>query len=209
MFRFPFIPREQKFFDLFEGSARNMVKAAQVLKGMVDTWEDVGKSVDEITALEHEGDTITHQIMAQLHRTFVTPFDREDITMLAHTLDDVTDFIHATADAMFIYKIDRPSQRAKELADIIVQAAVEVEKAIPLLRHRSELKKVLPRCVEINRLENVADRVFHSAQAELFDNTTDMAQVIKWREIYEYMESATDRCEDVSNVLEGVALKYA
>ncbi|GAI94960.1 unnamed protein product [marine sediment metagenome] len=209
MFRFPFIPREQKFFDLFEASARNMVKAAQVLKGMVDTWEDVGKSVDEITELEHEGDTITHQIMAQLNRTFVTPFDREDIAMLAHTLDDVTDFIHAAADAMFIYKIDHPSQRAKELADIIVQAAVEVEKAIPQLRHRPELEKVLPRCVEINRLENVADRVFHSAQAELFDNTTDLAQVIKWREIYEDMESATDRCEDVSNVLEGVALKYA
>ena len=209
MFRFPFIPRKQKFFDLFEGSARNMVKAAQKLKGMVDTWEDVRKSVDEIDDLEHEGDTITHEIMAQLHRTFVTPFDREDIVMLAHTLDDVTDFIHAAADAMLLYKIDRPTQRAKELADIIVQAAVEVEKVMPQLRHRAELKNVLVRCVEINRLENVADDVFHSAQAELFDDTTDMAQVIKWREIYEYMESATDRCEDVSNVLEGVALKYA
>jgi len=209
VFRFPFIPREQKFFDLFEESAHNMVKAAQGLKGMVDTWEDIRKRVDEIDDLEHEGDTITHQIMAQLHRTFVTPFDREDIAALAHTLDDVTDFIHAAADAMFLYKIDRPSQRAKELADIIVQAAVEVEKAIPQLRHRAELKKILPRCVEINRLENVADDVFHSAQAELFDDTPDMAQVIKWREIYEYMESATDRCEDVSNVLEGVALKYA
>jgi len=209
MFKFPFIHREQKFFDLFEGSARNMVKAAQKLKGMVDTWEDVRKSVDEIDDLEHEGDTITHEIMAQLHRTFVTPFDREDIVMLAHTLDDVTDFIHAAADAMLLYKIDRPTQRAKELADIIVQAAVEVEKVMPQLRHRAELKNVLVRCVEINRLENVADDVFHSAQAELFDDTTDMAQVIKWREIYEYMESATDRCEDVSNVLEGVALKYA
>jgi len=209
MFRFPFIHREQKFFDLFEGSARNMVKAAQKLKGMVDTWEDVRKSVDEIDDLEHEGDTITHEIMAQLHRTFVTPFDREDIVMLAHTLDDVTDFIHAAADAMLLYKIDRPTQRAKELADIIVQAAVEVEKVMPQLRHRAELKNILVRCVEINRLENVADDVFHSAQAELFDDTTDMAQVIKWREIYEYMESATDRCEDVSNVLEGVALKYA
>jgi len=209
VFRFPFIPREQKFFDLFEKSARNMVKAAQELKGMVDTWEDTSKSVDEIDGLEHEGDTITHEIMAQLNRTFVTPFDREDITMLAHTLDDVTDFIHAAADAMLLYKIDHPTQRAKELADIIVQAVVEVEKAMPQLRHRAELKKVLPRCVEINRLENVADDVFHSAQAELFDDTTDMAQVIKWREIYEYMESATDRCEDVSNVLEGVALKYA
>ncbi len=209
MFRFPLIPREQKFFDLFEESARNMVKAAQVLKGMVDTWEDVGKSVDEITDLEHEGDTITHQIMAQLHRTFVTPFDREDIAMLAHTLDDVIDFIYAAATRMFIYKIDRPTPRAKELADIIVQAAAEVERAIPQLRHHAELEKVLPRCVEINRLENVADEVFRSALAELFDDTTDMALIIKWREIYEQMESATDRCEDVSNVLEGVALKHA
>jgi len=209
MFRFPFIPREHKFFDLFEQSAHNMVKAAQVLKGMVDTWKDVGKSVDEITDLEHEGDTITHQIMAQLHRTFVTPFDREDIATLAHTLDDVTDFIFAAATRMLIYKIDHSTPRAKELANIIVQAALEVERAIPLLRHRAELGKVLPRCVEINRLENVADEVFRSALAELFDDTTDMAQVIKWREIYEHMESATDRCEDVSNVLEGVALKYA
>ena len=186
-----------------------MVKAAQVLKGMVGTWDDVRKSVDEITDLEHEGDSITHQIMAQLNRTFVTPFDREDIALLAHSLDDVMDFIDATADAMLIYKIDHPTPRAKELADIIVQAAAEVERAIPQLRHRAELEKILTRCVEINRLENVADEVFRSAMAELFDDTTDMAQVIKWREIYEHMESATDRCEDVSNVLEGVALKYA
>jgi len=186
-----------------------MVKAAQGLKGMVDTWEDIRQSVDEIDDLEHKGDTITHEIIAQLHRTFVTPFDREDIAMLAHTLDDVTDFIHAAADAMLLYKIDRPTPRARELADIIVQATAEVEGAIPQLRHRAELENILARCVEINRLENVADEVFHSAQAELFDNTTDMAQVIKWREIYEYMEEATDSCEDVSDILEGVALKHA
>ena len=209
MFRFPFIPKEQKFFDFFEEGARNMVKAAHALKGLVDTWEDVKDRVDEIAQMETEGDTITHQIMAQLNRTFVTPFDREDIAMLAHTLDDVTDFIYAAATRMLIYKIDHSTPRAKELADIIVQAAAEVERAIPQLRHRAELKKVLPRCVEINRLENVADEVFRSALTELFDDTTDMAQVIKWREIYEHMESATDRCEDVSNVLEGVALKYA
>lgn len=209
MFKFPFIPREQKFFDLFEKSAHNMVEAAQVLKEMVDTWENVSKSVDEIADLEHQGDTTIHQIMEQLNRTFVTPFDREDIAMLAHTLDDVTDFIFAAATRMLIYKIDHSTPRAKELADIIVQAASEVEKAIPQLRHRAGLKKVLPRCVEINRLENAADEVFRSALAELFDDTTDMALIIKWREIYEHMESATDRCEDVSNVLEGVALKYA
>ncbi len=209
MVKFLFMPREEKFFELFEESARNMVKTSQVLKEMINTWEFVGERVAEITELEHVGDTITHQIMAQLNRTFVTPFDREDIALLAHTLDDVTDFIDAAADAMLIYKVDYPSQRAKELADIIVQATAEVERAIPQLRHKAKLKQILERCVEINRLENMADRVFRSAMAELFDDSPDMASVIKWREIYEHMESATDRCEDVANVLEGVALKHA
>jgi len=209
VFKFRFIPREEKFFYLFEQGAQNMVKAAQKLKELVDTWEDVGQKVGKIDEIEHEGDTITHQIMAQLHRTFVTPFDREDIALLAHTIDDVTDFIQAAADAMLVYKVDHPSQRARELADIIVQAAAEVEKAMPELHRHTDLKQVLTRCVEINRLENAADRVFRSAMAELFDNTTDIASVIKWREIYEHMESATDRCEDVANVLEGVALKHA
>ncbi len=209
MVRFPFIPKEEKFFGLFEQSARNMVKAAEELQGMLDTCGDVVKSVAEITELEHQGDNITHQIMAQLHRTFVTPFDREDIALLAHTLDDVTDLIHSAADAILIYKIECPTLRAKELADIIVQASIEVEKVMPQLRHRAEMKQVLERCVEINRLENIADRVFRAAMAELFDDDIDIAQVIKWREIYEYMETATDRCEDVANVLEGVALKHA
>ncbi len=209
MFKFPFLPREEKFFELLEESARNMVKASQALKEMVNTWELVSGRVAEITELEHVGDTITHQIMAQLNRTFVTPFDREDIALLAHTLDDVTDFIHAAADAMVIYKIDNPTQRARELADIIVQAATEIDRAMPKLRHRAGLKQILGYCVEINRLENMADRVFRSAMAELFDDAADIAQVIKWREIYEHMESATDRCEDVANVLEGVALKHA
>jgi len=209
VFKFPFLPRETKFFDLFEQSARNMVKAAQGLKELVDTWQNVDGRVAEITELEHEGDSITHQIIAQLHRTFVTPFDREDIASLAHVLDDVTDFIHAAADAMLIYKVDCPNQRARELADIIVQAAAEVERAMPQLRHRAQLKQVLERCVEINRLENMADRVFRAAMAELFSDSPDIASVIKWREIYEHMESATDRCEDVANVLEGVALKHA
>ena len=209
MFKFPFIPKGEKFFDLFEKSVRNMVEAAQGLKILVDNWENVDKRVDEIAELEHEGDTITHQIIAQLHRTFVTPFDREDIALLAHSLDDVTDFIHATCNAMHIYKVNSPGQRTKELADIIVQATTEVEKALPKLRHYSELNQILGHCVEINRLENMADRVFRSAMAELFNDSTDTAHIIKWREIYEHMEEATDRCEDVANVLEGVALKHA
>jgi len=206
--RFPFIPREEVFFPLFEASAQNMVKAAQSLKELVDNWQDVEQKVNEITELEHQGDTITHEIVAQLHRTFVTPFDREDIAQLAHIMDDVTDFIHAASDAMLLYKVTPPSQRARELADIIVQGATEIEKAMPQLRHRSELKQIIKRCVELNRLENAADRVYRSALAELFGDAKDTARVIQWREIYQHMESATDRCEDVANILEGVAIKH-
>jgi predicted phosphate transport protein (TIGR00153 family) len=207
--KFPFIPREEGFFDLFEEGARNVVKAAQSLKELVDNWRDVEQKVSEITELEHEGDAITHKIAAQLHRTFVTPFDREDIAELAHTMDDVIDFIHAASDAMLLYKVDRPGRRAKELAGIILEGATEIERAMPQLRHRSELKRVLKRCVELNRVENEADRVYRSALAELFSDTKDMARVIQWREIFAHMESATDRCEDVANVLEGVAIKNA
>jgi predicted phosphate transport protein (TIGR00153 family) len=207
--RFPFIPREEGFFDLFEEGARNVVKAAQCLKELVDNWQDVEQKVNEITELEHQGDTITHKIAAQLHRTFVTPFDREDIADLAHTMDDVIDFIHAASDAMLLYKVDRPGERARELADIILEGATEIERAMPQLRRRSELKHILKRCVELNRVENMADRVYRSALAELFADSTDIAHIIKWREIFAHMESATDRCEDVANVLEGVAVKNA
>lgn len=206
--RIPFMPRQEQFFELFEGNARNIVRAAQRLKELVYSWENVEMRVNEITELEHEGDRYTHQIMAQLHRTFVTPFDREDIALLAHSLDDITDYIQAAADAMFVYKVKAPGQRAKELCDVVVQAALEVEKAMPQLRGKVEAKRVFNHCVEINRLENVADDIFRSAIAELFDSE-NVVDLIKWREIYEDMEKATDRCEDVADVLEGVVLKHA
>ena len=207
MFKISLMPREEKFFDLFEASARNVVKGAQLLKELVDSWDNVAERVGKITDLEHEGDSITHQIMEQLHRTFVTPFDREDIALLAHSLDDIIDFIQAAADTMLVYKVEQPTQAARELADIIVQSADGVARAMPFLRHNAKLKQILEPCVEINRLENVADGIYRTALGELF-NGTDIARIIKWREIYEQMESATDRCEDVANVLEGVALKH-
>jgi predicted phosphate transport protein (TIGR00153 family) len=209
VFKLPFVPREAKFFELFEDSARNIVKASQVLKQLIDTGECVEQRAEEIKELEHRGDNITHEIIARLHRTFITPFDREDIAAMAKSLDDIMDFIDSVSGKMLIYKVGRPGQRAKELADIIIQATEEVEKAVLDLRNRAKLKEILVRCVEINRLENNADVVYHAAMAELFDDSTDMAHIIKWREIYEHLESATDRCEDVANVLEGVALKHA
>jgi predicted phosphate transport protein (TIGR00153 family) len=205
--KFSLIPREEAFFPLFEESACNVVKAAEAMKDLVYNWSDIEKKIEVITELEHEGDTITHKIIAQLHRSFITPFDREDIAGLANTLDDVIDFIHAAADAMIIYRVEVPGDRVKELADIIYQGALEIEKAMPQLRRHSDLPKILDRCVELNRLENMADRVYRTALAEIFTGSTDIVRVIQWREIYEYLETATDRCEDVANVLEGVALK--
>ena len=209
MFKLSLIPRERKFFVLFEQSAQNAVKITQQLKDMIYVWENVKERVGVITDLEHQGDAITHQIFEQLHRSVITPFDREDIALLAHSLDDVVDFIHAAADAMLLYKVERPTNRAKELADIVVQAVVEVEKGISEMHDRIGRKELHKRCVEINRLENIGDRVYRSAMAELFDNSADIADVIKWREIYDHMESVIDRCEDIANILEGVSIKYA
>jgi hypothetical protein len=207
--RFSLIPREHKFFDLFEEATENLVQAGKVLWDMLEGWQDVADKVKQITDLEHQGDTITHRVMEQIHSTFVTPFDREDMAALAHSLDDVLDFIQAAADAMILYRVEATTPRARELAGIIMEATEELKRAMPDLRTPARLKEVLSHCVELNRLENAADRVLRAALGELFDDTTDVIQIIKWREIYEHMETATDRCEDVANVLEGLAIKHA
>ena len=210
MFKFNLMPRDDKFFDLFEVSAKNMVRAAESLKDMIYSWECFDEKLEEMTRIEHQGDTITHEIMFQLNRSFITPFDREDIGLLAHSLDDVTDLIQSSADTMVLYKVKTPGKRARELADILVQITTEVENVMPSLRrHNSNLEKILNSCVEINRLENLADTIYRTALTELFEDDSDIADIIKWREIYEHMESATDMCEDVANVLESVALKHA
>lgn len=209
MFKWSLMPKEKKFFALFEQGTRNAVKIAQQLKDLVYIWENVKERVWIINDLEHQGDAITHQIIGQLHRTFITPFDREDIALLAHSLDDVIDFIHAAADAMFLYKVEHPTNRAKDLVDIVLQAVSEVEKAVSEMHDPTGRKNLLNRCVEINRLENIGDQVYRSAMAELFDDSTDIASLIKWREIYNHLESVIDRCEDIANILEGVAIKYA
>ena len=209
LFKLSLIPKEKKFFVLFEQGTQNAVKIAQQLKDMVHIWENVKERVGVITDLEHQGDAITHQIFEQLHRSFITPFDREDIAMLAHSLDDVTDFIHAAADAMFLYNVKRPTNKAKELVDIVVQVVAETERAVSEMHDRVGRKNLLKRCVEINRLENIGDSVYRTAMAELFNDSADIAGLIKWREVYDHMESVIDRCEDIANILEGVAIKYS
>jgi uncharacterized protein len=209
MAKLSFLPKEGRFFVLFKESAKNAAEVAVLLRDLLYDWNDVEKKVESIISLEHKGDGVAHEIIALVNRTFITPFDREDIALMAHSLDDIVDFIEASADAMNLYKIERPTERARELADIIVQTTQEVQLAICELSQKVNLKQILARSVEINRLENKADKVYREALAELFRDSKDIPYIIKWREIYEYMETATDRCEDVANVLEGVALKYA
>ncbi|MBN1643803.1 MAG: DUF47 domain-containing protein [Dehalococcoidales bacterium] len=206
---FSLLPKEGKFFQLFEESAQNAVDIAQKLRELLYAWDNVEDRVAVIADLEHKGDNITHQIATELHRTFVTPFDREDITALAHSLDDVVDFIHSAADFMMLYRVEQPTMRARELADVIIEITLEMQKAVGQLKKHIDQRQMLKHCVEINRMENVADRIFRSALAELFASSTEVPILIKWREIYEYMENVTDRCEDVADVLEGVALKYS
>lgn len=209
MARFSLFPKNDRFFDLFEESARNFVRAADLLKELMDRCEDVEEMVRQIHELEHHGDNITHRIMAELHGTFVTPIDREDIAQLAQRMDDVMDFIEAAAMRMMLYDIDRSTERAKEMADVLVRVTSEVGKAIPRLRHRRELSHMREHCIEINRLENEADDVRRAALAELFHDQIELAEVIKWREIYEHMENAVDSCEDIADILEGVMIKRA
>ena len=209
MARFRLIPREAKFYDMFEKSAANLVVAAGKLVDLFNDYQDVQKKVKVIKDLEHEGDTITHEIMKNLHSTFVTPIDREDIALLAHCLDDVMDFIDAAARTAYLYHVTQPTTRARELAQIILNVTYRLNEVMPLMRRSDCFKKVLEQCVEINSLENEADDVLHAALVELFDNSTDALEIIKWREIYDHLESATDRGEDVANTLEAVVLKNA
>jgi uncharacterized protein len=207
--KFSVMPKEGKFFKLFVESVQNTVEVAQKLKDLVYTWDNIEDRVAVISDLEHKGDNITHEIITESRRTFLTPFDREDITLLAQSLDDVTDFVHSAADFIFIYRVEQPTQRAKELADVIVAITLETQKAISLLKNQIDQIQILKYCVEINRMENEADIIYRTALVELFANTTDEKLLIKWREIYEDMETVTDKCEDVANALEGLALKYS
>jgi uncharacterized protein len=208
--KFSFIPRDMTFYDMFEQETANLVVAAEKLVDFFNNYENVEAKAKELKDLEHKGDVITHQIIARVHRTFVTPIDREDITLLAHSLDDVMDFIEAAGRTAWLYHIAQPTERARELARIVDKMARKLNEVMPQLRHRDKFKWILKQCVEINTLENEADDVQHAALAELFEVcSTDTCEVIKWREIYGHLENATDRGEDVANVLEGVVLKYA
>jgi uncharacterized protein len=202
------IPRETKFFDLFADIANNVIDGARVLSELLNNYdyEQMPAAVAKITDIEHRGDEMTHRILIKLNQTFITPFDREDIHLLASSLDDVLDFIFSAADRLLNYKIVTPSPSAKLLAGIILRQTEELGKAVALLGKDSH---VLEHCVEVNRLENEADKVSREAIGRLFDGEPDPITLIKLKELLEVLEEASDKAEDVANVLETVILKSA
>jgi predicted phosphate transport protein (TIGR00153 family) len=202
------IPRETKFFDLFADIANNVIDGARVLAELLNDYDyqKMPDAVARITYIEHRGDEMTHQILVKLNQTFITPFDREDIHLMASSLDDVLDFIFSAADRLLNYKIVEPSPSAKLLAGIILRQTEELGKAVALLGKEGQ---VLQHCVEVNRLENEADKVSREAIGRLFEGEPDPITLIKLKELLEVLEEASDKAEDVANVLETVILKSA
>ena len=201
-----FMPREEGFFDLFAKQAENIVVGAKALQEMLSHYTGVPEQVQTVKAIEHEGDEITHSILTKLNQTFITPFDREDIHALSSQLDDVIDLIDAAASRFVLYRVDKVREGTLDLVKVLVSATVEVSAAVHAL---SSPDKALKHCIEINRYENESDRICRTLIAKLFDEETNSVQIIKWKEIFEVIETAVDKCEDVANVIEGVILKSA
>jgi predicted phosphate transport protein (TIGR00153 family) len=203
---FRLIPKEERFYDDFEAMAVQIKHGADLLDEMMAPDRPIWDKADEIKEVEHKCDFLTHEIIQRLNRTFVTPLDREDIFELARSLDDVMDAIDASASIVRLYHIESVRPGARELTRLVRDSADQVVAAIKALEKRTG---VAERAVEINRLENEADRAHQAAVSALFNDEKDAIVIIKWKEILDFLEQATDRCEDVANVLEGVVVKHA
>ena len=203
------IPREEKFFDLFNAQAANVVEGAHALKNLLEDYTDIDLKRMKIEKIENNGDEITHKIIEKLNTTFITPMDREDIHALASALDDILDYINATAQRLQLYCVKSITHDAIELANIVLRAAEETEALTANMANLRDVKGMKARWIEVNRLENEGDKVSRHAIANLFENEIDPIEVIKWKELYEHLETAIDKCEDAANIVESVTLKNA
>lgn len=204
--RLPLVPRERRFYDLFDQHAANILGAAEVLAELFADFHDIPERQRRIKEYEHQGDEVTHEIVRTLNRTFVTPFDREDIYALSSGLDDVLDFIDEVANTISLYGIDHVPDAARPMADLLLCAVREVQSAVGKLESGRGLE---PHWIEIHGLENRGDTQSRQAIAELFRGGMDAIEVVKLKDLYTLLESALDRCEDVANVLESISIKNA
>ena len=206
---FSLLPKEEKFFELFEAQAAHNVAAAQIFKDMAQNWTLEPSAFTKLQEIEHEADITTHEIYDKLNRTFVTPFDREDIHELASELDDIVDLIQSISSRMHLYRVDHSTEDLRALADILFHSTENVRKAIGELKNPEKTRRVLDYCIEINRLENAGDRALEVAIGKLFQGKPEPLEVMKWKEIYEVTEAAVDKCEDVANIIESILIKQS
>jgi predicted phosphate transport protein (TIGR00153 family) len=199
-----FAPKDREIFDLFEEAGANILRAADLLDQMLRNYPDRSTLARDILICEQEGDRITHDIVKRINQTFVTPIDREDILALASALDDIVDYTEEVADYLGLYKVEAPMEQSQRLAHVLLQAARQVNSAMPRLRTFGDISHYT---VEINRLENDGDRITREAMAALFDNGIDPMVVIRWKDLYERLEAAIDATEQVANILEGIIIK--
>src|SRR6188768_4482203 len=202
---FRLIPKEERFYDDFTAMAEQIKHGAELLDAMMAPEKPIWDKADEIKEVEHKCDFLTHEIIQRLNRTFVTPLDREDIHELARSLDDVMDAIDATATVIRLYKLTVVRFGARELAQVITASVKQVRQALEAM---AQHKGLIAQAIEINRLENEADRIHQQAVSRLFEDERDPIIVMKWKETLDFLENATDRCEDVANVLESVMVKH-
>lgn len=201
-------PQETDFFEIFDRDALNITKASVMLVALMENFERVEERAKEIYEVEQEGDVLTHEIMKKLNKTFITPIDREDLHALAASLDDILDLIWGAVDRMVVFKLTSATAEAIAMAKELQTTTEVIHKAMHKLKEK-QYGHVQDYCIEINRLENKIDRIFRDALGKLFEEVKDPILIIKWKEIYEHLEDASDKCEDVANVLEAIVLKYA
>lgn len=202
------VPKSNNFFKLFVQSSNNLVEISKVLSEMINSSNHQRHEMQKkIADLEHVGDDITHQIFTELSTNFITPFDREDISYLASSLDDIVDYIHGTAKRLDTYKVEESTAAMKKLCEIIEHSAKEIHVAVSNMKDMNNAIRIREAIVRINSLENHADDVFDTAIADLFENEKDAVKIIKIKEILSNMETATDKCEDVANVIETIMVK--
>jgi predicted phosphate transport protein (TIGR00153 family) len=203
------LPRETSFFDFFERHAAKTVEGVKEFLALASGETDVVTAAKRIKEIEHETDVITHHCVEALHKTFITPIERDDIHRLITRMDDIMDYVEAASERIALYEISVMTAESKAMATVLLRATEEIQRALRGLRDLRNGEAIIRSCIEINRMENEADDILRSTVARLFKEERDPIAVIKWKEIYENLESATDRCEDVANIIEGVVLEHA
>ncbi|SNQ59340.1 DUF47 domain-containing protein [Candidatus Methanoperedens nitratireducens] len=200
------LPQDKHFFNMLENESQNVLDGSTAFLDLLNNYESIKEKQQKIKDIEHQGDDFVHEIFEELNKTFITPIDHEDISKLASAFDDVLDYIDGTATRLVLYDIQKPEENMLKLAEVLLKQATELNQALSGLRNIKNPKEIERRCIEVNRLENIADDLYKTSVADLFKRK-DAIEIMKLKEVYERLEFATDKCEDAANVISDIVVK--